>query len=78
MMEITLITEGTYPHHLGGVSVWCDQLLTKLTSTVSTSWPSVARRRERKMYVPPPNVARVGTVPLWAHAPRRKARPRTE
>ncbi|MEV0663207.1 GT4 family glycosyltransferase PelF [Actinomadura luteofluorescens] len=26
-MEITLVTEGTYPHNYGGVSVWCDQLV---------------------------------------------------
>jgi len=24
---VTLLTEGTYPHSLGGVSVWCDQLV---------------------------------------------------
>jgi hypothetical protein len=26
-MRITMVTEGTYPHAYGGVSVWCDQLL---------------------------------------------------
>ncbi|TYK52774.1 DUF3492 domain-containing protein [Actinomadura decatromicini] len=26
-LEITLVTEGTYPHNFGGVSVWCDQLV---------------------------------------------------
>ena len=29
-MKITLITEGTYPHNVGGVSVWCDQLLREM------------------------------------------------
>jgi len=26
-MQIALTEEGTYPHHFGGVSVWCDQLI---------------------------------------------------
>ncbi|MET9935148.1 DUF3492 domain-containing protein, partial [Streptomyces sp. NPDC006324] len=26
--RVTLLTEGTYPHSHGGVSVWCDQLVT--------------------------------------------------
>ena len=26
-MRVTLLTEGTYPHSHGGVSVWCDQLV---------------------------------------------------
>ena len=26
-MDITLVTEGTYPYSFGGVSVWCDQLV---------------------------------------------------
>ena len=26
-MKVALIAEGTYPHQLGGVSVWCDQLV---------------------------------------------------
>src|ERR1035438_2057321 len=26
-MDIALLSEGTYPYHPGGVSVWCDQLV---------------------------------------------------
>ena len=26
-MKIAMMTEGTYPHQFGGVSVWCDQLV---------------------------------------------------
>ncbi|MGW4882877.1 DUF3492 domain-containing protein, partial [Streptomyces sp. NPDC004262] len=25
--RVTMLTEGTYPHSHGGVSVWCDQLV---------------------------------------------------
>ena len=75
MMEITLITEGTYPHHLGGVSVWCDQLLRDVTEHRFSVLAISATGAEKKLYTPPPNVARVDTVPLWAHVQRRKAGP---
>nr|BFE73242.1 hypothetical protein GCM10020092_065430 [Actinoplanes digitatis] len=26
-MKITLVSEGTYPYAMGGVSVWCEQLI---------------------------------------------------
>ena len=74
-MDITLITEGTYPHHLGGVSVWCDQLLREVTDHRFNVLAISASGAEKKMYTPPPNVGRVDTVPLWAHTPRRKAGP---
>jgi polysaccharide biosynthesis protein PelF len=75
MMEITLVTEGTYPHHLGGVSVWCDQLLREIDEHRFNVLAISATGAEKKMYTPPPNVARVDAVPLWAHVPRRKAGP---
>ena len=30
-MRVALLTEGTYPFHQGGVSVWCDQLVRGLS-----------------------------------------------
>jgi polysaccharide biosynthesis protein PelF len=74
-MEITLITEGTYPHHLGGVSVWCDQLLREIPEHRFNVLAIGATGAEKKVYTPPGNVARVDTIPLWAHVPRRKAGP---
>lgn len=65
-MTIALVTEGTYPFHGGGVSVWCDQLirglpehhfqLVAITSTgaESVSWPLPANVQLR-------------TLPLWAN-----------
>jgi hypothetical protein len=32
-MKIAMITEGTYPHGFGGVSVWCDQLVREIPNT---------------------------------------------
>jgi len=74
-MEITLITEGTYPYHLGGVSVWCDQLLHGIPEHRFNVLAIGATGTEKKRYAPPANVARVDTIPLWAQVPRRKAGP---
>ena len=72
-MEITLITEGTYPHHLGGVSVWCDQLISEVADHRFNVLAITGTGTERDMWVMPSNVATVSTVPLWAGGPRRPA-----
>ncbi len=72
-MEITLITEGTYPHHLGGVSVWCDQLLHEIPEHRFNVLAISATGGEKKVYTAPADVARVETIPLWAQVPRRKS-----
>ena len=72
-MEITLITEGTYPHHLGGVSVWCDQLVREIAEHRFKVLAISATGAEKNMWATPGNVATVQTVPLWAHEPRRRA-----
>jgi polysaccharide biosynthesis protein PelF len=74
-MDITLITEGTYPHHLGGVSVWCDQLLRKITEHRFNVLAISATGAEKNAFAPPSNVVRVETIPLWGHVTRRKAGP---
>ncbi len=30
-MKVALVSEGTYPYAMGGVSVWCDQLMRGLS-----------------------------------------------
>ncbi len=74
-MEITLITEGTYPHHLGGVSVWCDQLLREINEHRFDILAISATGAEKEDVRPTTQrgPGRYGT-PL-AHAPRRKAGP---
>jgi len=41
---VTLLTEGTYPHSLGGVSVWCDQLVEAMPNV---DFRVVAHSRQR-------------------------------
>jgi glycosyltransferase involved in cell wall biosynthesis len=62
---------------MGGVSVWCDQLIRGLSEV---RWEMVALTvdgTERPVYDSPPNLDRVSTIPLWtaSGSGRRAARP---
>ncbi|HEX3792079.1 MAG TPA: GT4 family glycosyltransferase PelF [Pseudonocardiaceae bacterium] len=70
-MDVALMTEGTYPHSFGGVSVWCDQLVRgmeplshrfHLTALVATDDEQVA-------WELPGNVDSVTAIPLWGAPP---------
>ncbi|SHG67389.1 GT4 family glycosyltransferase PelF [Streptoalloteichus hindustanus] len=74
-MEIGLITEGTYPHSFGGVSVWCDQLVRGLPRHDFHVVALVGSGGEPTVWELPDNVSAVSTVPLWGPtAPRRPGR----
>ena len=65
-MKIALVSEGTYPYAMGGVSVWCDQLVRGLADY---SWDIVALTvgdGEREAWPRPDNLGKVVSVPLWA------------
>lgn len=70
--QVALLTEGTYPLHTGGVSVWCDQLVSGLGhvdfQVVALSGLSTPVRCAL-----PPNVRGVQVIPLWDPAPARRA-----
>jgi glycosyltransferase involved in cell wall biosynthesis len=72
-MNITLITEGTYPYHMGGVSVWCDQLLTYTPDHSFDILAISGSGDEKNVWGMPPNVGQVITVPLWAPVSSRRA-----
>jgi glycosyltransferase involved in cell wall biosynthesis len=72
-VDVTLITEGTFPHHLGGVSVWCDQLIREMPDNNFRVLAVSGTGTERDMWVLPANVTGVETVPLWAPSPGRRA-----
>jgi glycosyltransferase involved in cell wall biosynthesis len=72
-MNITLITEGTYPHHLGGVSVWCDQLVREVAEHQFHVLALSATGLERNIWDVPENVVAVDNVPLWSAPPRKRA-----
>ena len=72
-MKITLITEGTYPHHMGGVSVWCNQLLEHIPEHRFDILSISGSGDEENVWEMPSNVGSVTTVPLWAPVSSRRA-----
>ena len=72
-MNITLITEGTYPHHLGGVSVWCDQLVRDIAENQFHVLALSATGLEKNTWELPSNVVAVDNIPLWSAPPRKRA-----
>jgi glycosyltransferase involved in cell wall biosynthesis len=68
--QVTLLTEGTYPHSPGGVSVWCDQLLRALPDVGFRVTAVTATGEEPLAWQLPPNVTALQTVPMWGRTPQ--------
>ncbi|MFF4173100.1 GT4 family glycosyltransferase PelF [Streptomyces sp. NPDC001744] len=76
--RVTLLTEGTYPHSHGGVSVWCDQLVTGMPDIDFDVLAVTGSGREALAWDLPAHVSSVLSVPMWGPAPEgRPARGRT-
>jgi hypothetical protein len=78
-MDVALLSEGTYPHSFGGVSVWCDQLVRGMANYDFHLVALVGTGFEQPVWELPDNVASVVSIPLWnapsaGHAPGRRAR----
>ncbi|HEU5108168.1 MAG TPA: DUF3492 domain-containing protein, partial [Micromonosporaceae bacterium] len=74
-MRVALVSEGTYPFAMGGVSVWCDQLIRGLPDY---RWEMVALTvdgTERQVWASPPNLDRIRSIPLWRPRPPVPGRP---
>jgi glycosyltransferase involved in cell wall biosynthesis len=77
-VKIALVSEGTYPYALGGVSLWCDQLIRGMPDY---RWEMVALTvdgTEREVWKRPDNLEAVRSIPMWSAAPfgrRRRDRP---
>jgi glycosyltransferase involved in cell wall biosynthesis len=72
--RVLLITEGTYPYAVGGVSSWCHAVLTGLSETDWDILPILAGRKNQRPTVKlPPNTRLLRSIDLWSetHAPRR-------
>lgn len=67
--RVTLLTEGTYPHSHGGVSVWCDQLVTGMPDVDFDVLAVTGSGREPLAWDLPPHVSHVLSVPMWGPAP---------
>ncbi|MBT8226250.1 MAG: DUF3492 domain-containing protein, partial [Dactylosporangium sp.] len=68
-MKIALVSEGTYPYAMGGVSVWCEQLIRGMPDH---RWDMVALTvdgAERPVFDLPDNLDHVRSIPLWGSRP---------
>jgi polysaccharide biosynthesis protein PelF len=64
-VRIALVSEGTYPYAMGGVSIWCEQLIRGIPDY---RWEVVALTvdgTEKPVFAPPANLDRVHSIPLW-------------
>jgi glycosyltransferase involved in cell wall biosynthesis len=68
--RVTLLTEGTYPHSPGGVSVWCDQLVQGMPDIEFSIIAVTGTGRETLAWPLPAHVGAVDMVPLWGPAPQ--------
>ncbi|MBT2489516.1 GT4 family glycosyltransferase PelF [Streptomyces sp. ISL-96] len=67
--RVTLLTEGTYPHSHGGVSVWCDQLVRGLPDFRFDVTAVTGTGREPLAWDLPAHVSPPVGVPMWGPAP---------
>ncbi|WP_405997331.1 GT4 family glycosyltransferase PelF [Streptomyces sp. NBC_00829] len=66
---VTLLTEGTYPHSHGGVSVWCDQLVVGMPDFDFQVIAVTGTGRESLAWELPAHVAEPVSVPMWGPDP---------
>ncbi|MFE9773757.1 GT4 family glycosyltransferase PelF [Streptomyces sp. NPDC005931] len=68
--RVTLLTEGTYPHSHGGVSVWCDQLVRGMPDIDFAVLAVTGTGREPVVWDLPAHVSDVLSVPMWGTPPQ--------
>ncbi|MEU3458327.1 DUF3492 domain-containing protein [Streptomyces sp. NPDC006733] len=71
--QVTLLTEGTYPHSHGGVSVWCDQLVRGMPDFDFRLIAVTGTGREPLTWDLPGNVRDFTEIPLWGKLPAGRA-----
>ncbi|MFI6108371.1 GT4 family glycosyltransferase PelF [Streptomyces sp. NPDC051310] len=71
--RVTLLTEGTYPHSHGGVSVWCDQLVNGMPDIDFRILAVTGTGREPLVWTLPPHVAEPVSLPMWGPPPEGSA-----
>ena len=69
--DVVLVTEGTYPHAHGGVSVWCDQLVKGLPEQAFRLVALTAFGYQRPVWDLPTHAEDLVTVGLWDRRRRR-------
>jgi glycosyltransferase involved in cell wall biosynthesis len=73
-VKVTLVSEGTYPFAMGGVSVWMDQLIRGMPDYRWDVVTMTVDGEERPVWELPANLEQVIPIPLWKSGPRRPAR----
>ncbi|QLH19820.1 GT4 family glycosyltransferase PelF [Streptomyces sp. Rer75] len=73
-VSVTLLTEGTYPHGHGGVSVWCDQLVRGMPDIDFRVIAVTGTGREPLAWELPAQVRGVDCLPLWGPPPAVRVR----
>ena len=68
-LHIALLSEGTYPYHPGGVSVWCDQLIRGMAPHRFSVYSIVALSGTEPTWELPANVVDLHSVCLWGDLP---------
>ncbi|MFD2356313.1 DUF3492 domain-containing protein [Nonomuraea ferruginea] len=74
-VKVTLVSEGTYPFAMGGVSVWMDQLIKGMPDYRWDVVTMTVDGAERPVWDLPPNLEQVINLPLWKGGHRRSGRP---
>lgn len=64
-MRILLVTEGTYPYVVGGVSTWCDQLIRGLSEHQFALLSLIGPIPPEPQFARPDNIEKLHAVPLW-------------
>ncbi|MBE2319510.1 DUF3492 domain-containing protein [Solirubrobacter sp. CPCC 204708] len=64
--RVLLLTEGTYPYALGGVSSWCDLLIRGLDEFDWAVLPIVAADGRPPLYELPPHAHEIGPLEVWS------------
>ncbi len=65
VVRVLFLVSGVYPHYMGGVSTWADQLVTRMPEHQFFVVSVVSNPHVEVRYRLPPNVRGLVTVPLW-------------
>jgi polysaccharide biosynthesis protein PelF len=76
-LRVALVSEGSYPFHPGGVSLWCHQLIQGMPEHSFTVVALTVDGTERSKWSAPDNLTEVVNIPLWGPPSRRRRWRRT-
>lgn len=64
-MRVLFLLSGVYPHYLGGVSTWANELVSNMTKFEFVIVSVVSNPHVEIRYPIPPHVKEIITIPLW-------------